>query len=114
MGPHTVAAILHDYLYWDQRCGRDKADRLFRLAMDEYGFSGAAVAELAVQWGGSTSWQQNREERKQGYMKILKPAQVAEIPLNARWSNYRQYLFDQGHREQTPSGIPAYCEKIPG
>ena len=30
-GPYMSAAILHDYLYWDQRCTREQADRIFDI-----------------------------------------------------------------------------------
>ena len=31
------AAILHDYLYWDQRCTRAEADKIFDIEMKSYG-----------------------------------------------------------------------------
>src|SRR5215212_4579600 len=32
-GSYLRAAILHDFLYWDQTCTRDEADALLRTAM---------------------------------------------------------------------------------
>src|SRR5687767_6419042 len=32
-GQYSRAAVVHDYLYWTQRCSREQADRIFLLAM---------------------------------------------------------------------------------
>src|SRR5438132_13707846 len=32
-GRYQMAAIVHDFLYWDQSCTRDQADALLRIAM---------------------------------------------------------------------------------
>ena len=31
------AAILHDYLYWDQHCTSAEADKIFDIEMKSYG-----------------------------------------------------------------------------
>jgi hypothetical protein len=36
-GQYSRAAVIHDYLYWTQRCSREQADRIFVLAMIESG-----------------------------------------------------------------------------
>src|SRR5437868_5810710 len=34
-GTYTRAAVIHDWLYWSQRCTRDEADNLLLIAMKE-------------------------------------------------------------------------------
>jgi hypothetical protein len=41
LGKHSIAAIVHDSLYWEQRCTREEADAILREAMGEYGSSSA-------------------------------------------------------------------------
>lgn len=112
MGRHTVAAIVHDYLYWDQRCGKEKADRLFQIAMDEYEAKRAWLAEKGVQLGGMPSWEQNNSDKGRGLAKILEPKQIQEIPINAQWEDYRDELLRSGYREKELDGHPTYCDAI--
>jgi hypothetical protein len=34
-GRYQLAAVVHDFLYWDQGCTREQADAIFRVAMAE-------------------------------------------------------------------------------
>ena len=36
-GAYSRAAVVHDYLYWDQRCTREQADNVMAIAMEESG-----------------------------------------------------------------------------
>ena len=113
LGPHSMAAVLHDYLYWDQSCTREQADLLFYEAMTEYGVSAwrRSVAYWAVRWRGGTAWSENAAERKAGQPRII-PAKYLNIPPNARWADYRAYLVKEGvQAEPFPAApaAPAYC-----
>src|SRR5262249_56554985 len=35
IGRYQLAAVVHDFLYWDQACVREQADAIFRVAMAE-------------------------------------------------------------------------------
>ena len=113
LGPHAMAAVLHDYLYWDQSCTREQADLLFYEAMTEYGVAGwrRSVAYWAVRWRGGTAWSANAAERSAGQPRII-PAKYLDIPPNARWADYRAYLIKEGVKAEpfpaTPVA-PAYC-----
>lgn len=67
------AAILHDYLYWDQRCGKTDADVILYAAMRSYGVSSNqrhAVFD-GVYFGGHGSYEENHKRREQGESRFL-------------------------------------------
>jgi hypothetical protein len=111
LGKHSIAAIVHDYLYWEQRCTREEADAILREAMGEYGSSSAdqMIVYYAVKYGAQSAWDDNKADRKKGYVKVLTGA-YQNIPLNTDWDSYRQKLFDQKVTEPPiEPGKPAYC-----
>jgi hypothetical protein len=115
LGKHSIAAIVHDYLYWEQRCTREEADAILREAMDEYGSSSAdqTIVYYAVKYGAQSAWDENAADRKKGYIRVLTGG-YENIPLNIDWGTYRQKLFDQNAKEPAiDPGKPAYCTLPP-
>jgi hypothetical protein len=114
LGPHSMAAVLHDFLYWDQSCTREQADLLFYEAMTEYGVTRwrRSLAYWAVRWRGQDVWDTNSKERKSGLPRII-PAKYLEIPPNSRWDDYRKYLTKEGVTAEPfpdpPAPQPSYC-----
>lgn len=111
LGRHSIPAIVHDYLYWEQRCTRAQADEIFKEAMTEYSTSGFSktVAYNAVKYGAGGAWDQNKADRKTGLIKVLTGA-YANIPLNTDWDSYRKDLFDRKATEPPiEPGVPQYC-----
>jgi hypothetical protein len=114
-GNHSVPAIVHDYLYWDQKCSRLEADLIMFAAMEEYESSWFAKHAVwsALRWGGGDAWSINIEDRKKELIRVIPPKYV-DIPPNAIWSEYRQELFDKGVRETRETsgnvGAPLYCK----
>jgi hypothetical protein len=115
VGKHSVGAVVHDYLYWDQQCSRYEADLLLHEAMVEYKSSwfekNAVYYAVRARAGGA--WDGNAEERKKGLPRIMPNL---TLPANAVWTDYRKKAFDQGVRAepfpQTPGTPPPYC-KLP-
>jgi hypothetical protein len=112
------AAIVHDFLYWDQGCTRDQADRLFMLAMMESGVWRCERNPIyaAVRIGGGNAWETNAAERREGMPRII-PEGFRRIPAEATWPLYRQYLFENGVRAEPFPEIPvlaAYCTAADG
>ena len=108
-----MAAMLHDFLYWDQSCTREQADLLLYEAMSENGVS--AWRKSLVYWAlyirGEKAWNDNAAERSQGKPRII-PPKYLPIPPNTRWPDYRDYLSKEGvpvdsHNPSDPR--PAYC-----
>jgi hypothetical protein len=114
LGPHSMAAVLHDFLYWDQSCTREQADLLFYEAMTEYGVTRwrRSIAYWAVYWRGQAAWDSNASERKNGLPRII-PAKYLEIPPNERWADYRKHLTQEGVTAEPfpdpPAPQPSYC-----
>ena len=111
LGRHSIPAIVHDYLYWEQRCTRDQADDILREAISEYSSSwrDQIAVDYAVKYGAQSAWDQNKADRKKGYIRVLTGGNQ-NIPLNVDWDAYRQQLFKQ-HATEPPlgSGTPDYC-----
>ncbi len=111
LGRHSIPAIVHDYLYWEQRCTREEADAILKEAMAEYESStfDQKVVYYAVTYGAGGAWNENAQDRKAGYIRVL-PEGHRTIPLNTDWESYRQSLFDLNVKEPPPEpGKPAYC-----
>ena len=112
-GRYGRAAILHDYLYWDQSCTRTQADRLLWLAMVESKVSTlqSNVIFWAVDNFGESSWKQNRSERLTGKPRII-PKDYWRPPDTADWVTYRETLFKDGVRAEpfpSPPTPEPYC-----
>jgi hypothetical protein len=111
LGKHSIPAIVHDYLYWEQRCSRDQADAILREAMGEYSSSSydQMAVYYAVKYGAQGAWDQNAADRKKGYIKVLTGA-YQNIPLNSGWDSYREQLFKEHATEPAIDVGPAdYC-----
>ncbi len=115
LGRHSVPAILHDYLYWQQKCTREEADLILFDAMDEYHsswFQKHAVY-YAVRVFGGWAWADNAADRKKGLIRILPPDR-RELPENLEWETFRQGLLDKQVKEgpdPMSEGVdhPDYC-----
>jgi hypothetical protein len=74
-GNYGLAAILHDWLYWDQWTARDRerADRIFEIAMEEMGVGLPLRKAMwsAVRIYGGSYWNKAKEERAQKINRVL-------------------------------------------
>lgn len=109
---HGRAAIVHDYLYWEQRCTREQADELMRAAMDESEVEPVPSSGIywAVRWGGAAAWEQNAAERAQGLPRMV-PEDALAAAAEEDWPAYRGALFERGVRPEPRADGPAeYCD----
>jgi hypothetical protein len=76
-GEYAYAAIIHDYLYWQQEFARAEADGIFRFAMQDSGVSPLIISTLsaAVSNFGEHAWTANAATKAKGEKRIL-----AEFP----------------------------------
>lgn len=123
LSPHdyySKAAIVHDYLYWTQRCSRQQSDNILLIAMEE---SDVPLAKrravyLGVRAGGWVAWDANQKERAQQRPRILNRQQL-RFPDQITWDEYRKTLPSSSSAEYTDKSKPAYCalgndENVPG
>ena len=110
-GTYQLAAVVHDFLYWDQGCSREQADALLRVAMFESKVEPAKrdVIWQAVRRFGQSAWDQNAAAKAAGSPRII-PVADLDIPPLATWSEYRAHLVANGVRPQpSPMQSPDYC-----
>lgn len=113
LGKHSVPAVVHDFLYWEQRCPREQADDILAEAMKEYQSSWYQISAVywSVRSGAGAAWSENTEDRKKGLPRVI-GKEALPIPANKTWAQYRQELFDGGVHStpvDTTSPPPAYC-----
>jgi hypothetical protein len=110
---HIVAAIVHDYLYWEQTCSRDEADEVLRLAMQDSGVPKwkAEAIYRAVRLGGGAAWESNATARAAGKPRII-PLAYENVPPETTWQQYQEVLIGKGAVASAdhPSRIdPQFC-----
>ena len=86
---YAYAAVIHDYLYWDQRLPRETADQILKLAMEELEVPRLTVAAIytAVRGYGKGPWAENEKLKKAGEKRVLK-----RVPEDAKttWSEWKK------------------------
>jgi Protein of unknown function (DUF1353) len=87
-GRYGHAAILHDWLYWEQSCSRAVADRVFEVAMAELNVDLPLRKGMwaAVRVGGGKLWDDVPAEKRRGGSRVLK--RMPETPVTfAEWKS---------------------------
>ncbi len=81
------AAIVHDWLYWDQQICRESADKFILEEMEEAGV-GIPVQWLiyvALRLGGWFAWRGNRKAKQCGKKRII------EKPVDGPYETWERY-----------------------
>ena len=108
---YQLAAVVHDFLYWDQGCSREQADDLLRAAMAE-SLVEARKRDLiwkAVRTFGNAAWSQNTLEKAKGLPRVI-PGTDLQIPALMTWPVYRAELVKKGVTPTpSPTPPPDYC-----
>ena len=83
-GKYGNATVLHDYLYWTQKCTRKEADEIFKEAMEVFGVHNLrkTIIYLAVRWFGAFAWRGNIKQRERGFNRVAArlPEKAADTP----------------------------------
>jgi len=86
---YAYAAVVHDYLYWEQSLSRADSDEIFRLAMYDLDVSKkkSNVIMAAVRTFGKSAWDKNASLKLNGERRILR-----RFPTSAdtRWSDWKK------------------------
>lgn len=87
-GDYAYAAVIHDYLYWEQDRPRDISDRTFKFAMEDFkiGTVTANIIYGGVRGGGDVAWSSNAKLKAAGERRILK-----KCPTDPRtkWADWK-------------------------
>jgi hypothetical protein len=73
-GPYMHAAIIHDWIYWDQSRSRDEADNILWIDMTDLGV-GYVTRQMiyqAVSRLGQAAWDSNAKLKASGEKRLLK------------------------------------------
>jgi hypothetical protein len=111
-GRYQLAAVVHEFLYWDQGCTRRQADDLLRAAMAEsqVGSKSRDIIYYAVRSGGEGAWTENSLAKAAGKPRIIPPERM-NIPPLATWPEYQTKLVAWGVKPSPkPTTPPGYCE----
>lgn len=88
-GDYVYAAVLHDYLYWQQTTSRAVADTVLKVAMQDFEVPALTVTAIyqGVHLGGGAAWKNNRQLRNRGEKRVLR--QVPNDPL-VTWADWKR------------------------
>ena len=117
-GRYTRAAVIHDWLYWSQRCTREQADNLFVIAMKEsdVGWWDRMWIYRGVRTGGGQAWDNNAASRSRGEPRFNGPI----LPRgNKTWPQVRAELMASNARDPSIDPRNDYCrfgdsQEVPG
>lgn len=126
-GNYMSAAILHDYLYYDQRCTREQADNIFKLEMREFGVSKATLFLIytAVDLVGWLFWDDKSPRGDTRAYRIIPPKPLesflgAQLTAKQSWAlvrgkvNVEDYQTVKDYMDQSfkvNDGIREICGK---
>lgn len=110
-GRHSRAALIHDYLYWTQRCSRQQSDNIMRLVMEASGveWKDRTAIFKAVDWAGGKAWHDNERRRRGGELRFV-PATMTGLADAMTWGAALQRLRETGTREPDLPVSQAFCE----
>ncbi len=105
-GLHGNAAVIHDWLYWNQSIySREEADQIFRDGMVVLGVSPSRRFFIywAVRIFGGWAWERNKWDRESGFQRVLKSmpikhAETIQRPniLKRTWQQMAKTKSHQG------------------
>jgi hypothetical protein len=113
---YLLAAVVHDFLYWDQGCTRRQADDLLYGAMaeSEVKSSDRDIVWKAVRQIGGAAWDGNSSAKAAGKPRII-PSELMKIPKQVTWPEYQAQLISKGVKPgPKPATPPPYCAAAGG
>jgi hypothetical protein len=93
-GKYLAAVIIHDFLYWDQSCDRQIADRMLATVLkdSEVNRVQGGLIQAGVRVVGIGGWNINARMKREGRIRILPPAEQRP-PMDVTWDEYEAGLI---------------------
>lgn len=113
-GRYQHAAIVHDFLYWDQGCTKPQADKIFLLGMRESRVPPLKADAIwaAVSLKGTDAWEANkREKERDRLVRFVPPERLNDLDFSdTTWPQYRAKLRAENRRPASKAILaPSYC-----
>lgn len=88
-GVYLHAAIVHDFLYWEQAISREDADEIFNFAMTDLKVGDMIRSTIysAVKLAGGASWNANNQAKLEGEKRVLKD--FPDDPMTT-WTDWKK------------------------
>ena len=85
---YVTAAVIHDWLYWNQATTREEADQALKDSMIELGVSSLKVTAIyeGVDLFGGSAWSENTRLKADGERRVLKQT---PDDLRVRWKEWK-------------------------
>jgi len=85
-GKYGNAAVIHDWIYSNQECNREKADKILLEAMGVLSVPKWQRVSIyhAVRYFGWFAWIRNQWDREVGYSRIMKEDELKSISTSGR------------------------------
>lgn len=88
-GQYSYAAVIHDFLYWEQYLTRETSDAIFRLCMEDFKINSAVIKAVhaGVRLGGGFAWEENARRKAAGEKRVIR-----RFPTDPRvtWAEWKQ------------------------
>ncbi len=88
-GTYSYAAVIHDFLYWEQYLGREASDAIFRLCMEDFKIDATVIKAVhaGVRLGGGFAWDENAKRKAAGERRVIR-----RFPTDPRvtWADWKQ------------------------
>ena len=93
-GKYLAAVIIHDFLYWDQSCDRQVADRMLATFMKDSKVDRVqgGLIKAGVRVGGIGGWNINARMKREGRIRVL-PRAEQRPPMEVTWDEYEAQLL---------------------
>jgi hypothetical protein len=91
-GKYGSAAVIHDWLYWDQNRSRAASDAVLleSMVVSKVGFLVRYAIYTAVRLFGWLAWYRNQADRVDGFQRVLQTVPVKPITAIRRRGQYLQ------------------------
>jgi hypothetical protein len=87
-GLYSYAAVIHDFLYWEQYLSREDSDAILKLCMEDFRINSGTISTVyqGVRLGGGFAWDSNAQLKAAGERRILK--KTPDDPT-VRWEEWK-------------------------
>jgi Protein of unknown function (DUF1353) len=88
-GTYSYAAVIHDYLYWEQYLSRETSDAILKLCMEDFKIESTVINAVyaGVRIGGGFAWDDNARRKAAGERRMIK-----RLPTDPRvsWAQWQR------------------------